>query len=278
MLTPLAARAVTADQDSFTKEQITVGSTPRTYDLYVPASYSAANAVHAVALVFHGLYSTSSSLEKYVLPAASAHGLVVAFPDGLGNSWNAGSCCGSAKQAGIDDVAFAGALAKSLTARFHPRTVVAAGFSNGAMLSWRLACQRGSIVSGIVDAGGTEALPEPACTPTRRILEVSVHGRRDPVVPFQGGASLTTQAETASPGFRAIPDVITEWGKDHEQCRSLVSTHLPGWESTHWGNCPNGSSITLYAIDGMAHDVPNYQQGYPVDFGTLIVDTAARAR
>jgi hypothetical protein len=35
--------------------------------------------------------------------------------------------------------------------------------------------------------------------------------------------------------------------------------------------------VTLYTIDAMGHDVPNTAQGYPVDFGKLVVDTAAHA-
>ncbi|MHB8465635.1 MAG: CE1 family esterase [Acidimicrobiales bacterium] len=278
LLDPLAARASTPRHDVLTTEQIMVGGTLRTYDLFVPQSYDAVGAVHALALVFHGLWSNQISLEQFVTPAASAYGVVVAFPLGIGESWNAGECCGSAKEAGVDDIGFATQLAAQLTARFRPRRVVAAGYSNGAMLSWRLACQPHSFVAGIVDASGTEALNAPACTPTRRVMATAVHGRQDHTVPFDGGASTTTQVETASPPFRAITSVITEWGRDHHRCSWYSANHLPGWSQIHWAGCPDGSTVTLYAIDGMGHDVPNYAAGMPVDFGSLIVDTAARAR
>lgn len=277
LLYPVAARAATA-ADRLTTETMSVGSTPRTYDLFVPANYDQPGAVHGLALVFHGMGSTNESLEKYVVPAASAHGIVVAFPQGIGNSWNAGGCCGSARGANVDDLGFAHQLASLLTARFHPRTVIAAGYSNGAMLSWYLACQPHSFVAGVVDASGTEAIDEPACNPHRRILVSAVHGRHDPVVPYQGGGNPAWEAETGSGPFRAITSVITEWGQDHQRCQSAVSTHVPGWSTIHWSACPDGSSVTLYTIDGMGHDVPNYAAGAPVDFGSLIVDATARAR
>jgi polyhydroxybutyrate depolymerase len=255
-----------------------VGDTLRSYDLFVPASYSQHGAVHAMAVVFHGLYNEDTSLERYVVPIASARGLIAVFPQGLGDSWNAGGCCGSAMETKVDDVGFVRTLVASLQARFHPRTVVAAGYSNGAMFSWYLACQPHPPVSGIVDASGTEAIDEPHCHPTVPLLVTAVHGRRDPVVPYDGGETATSEVVTAAGPFRAIPSVITEWGQDHERCRSMFTSWLPGWSTEQWTGCQTGSAVTLFTIDGMAHDVPNYPSGDPVDFGTLIVQTAARAR
>jgi poly(3-hydroxybutyrate) depolymerase len=111
------------------------------------------------------------------------------------------------------------------------------------------------------------------------MMITAVHGRKDPVVPYDGGENPVFRAETDSTKpFRSIAGVMQEWGHDHAQCQSVVSTTLAGWSSTHWGACPDHSSITLFTIDGMGHDLPNYGAGYPIDFGTLILETAARSR
>ena len=62
---------------------------------------------------------------------------------------NAGSCCGSAVSQGVDDVGFVNAMIDAVDAAYcvDPKRVYAAGFSNGGMLSNRLACELGDRVA-----------------------------------------------------------------------------------------------------------------------------------
>jgi polyhydroxybutyrate depolymerase len=145
------------------------------------------------------------------------------------------------------------------------------------MLSWLLACQRGGFVGGVVDASGDEGIAASQCTPSRPVVATAVHGLDDPNVPYNGGSPPVDSADLANP-FRPVPDVLHEWGVTHEQCAATSTFTTPGWSVTHWTSCAGDVSVTLYTIDGMGHDVPNYRGGEPVDFGSLIVATAARAR
>jgi polyhydroxybutyrate depolymerase len=272
-LVPFVPAHAGARADSLTNQQMSWGGITRNYLLFVPGSYAHAG----VAVVFHGLYANELSLLKYVIPTAAARGIVVAFPQGVDNSWNAGGCCSVARASHIDDVGFAHELITTLVAKYQPRRVVASGYSNGAMLAWLLACQPHSLIGGIVDASGTEGIPEANCTPSAPLTAVAVHGLQDPTVPYHGGSSPITAGVDYSSPFRAIPDVITEWGRDHDHCATSSQATTPGWSAIHWSSCAGGTVVSLYTIDGMGHSVPNYAGGEPVDFGALIADVVARS-
>ncbi len=74
---------------------------------------------------------------------AAAQGIAVAYPDGIGGSWNAGGCCGQAEADDLDDVGFILALVDELVASYSidPDRVYLTGFSNGGLLAYRLACE-----------------------------------------------------------------------------------------------------------------------------------------
>jgi polyhydroxybutyrate depolymerase len=264
------ALGATVPTDHLTTAHVLYDGLPREYKLFIPASYDGAGLV----LAFHGLYKEDTSLVRYVAPAAHAAGLIVAFPQGVDDSWNAGSCCGAARTAHVDDVGFASHLITTLSATYHPHSVVVAGFSNGAMLSWLIACSESSLITGLVDAGGTEGESSAACQPTRPLTVTAVHGGADPTVPYKGGGSMETQAGAIASPFRSITSVIDEWGQQHDGCDRQSTVQWPGWSRMRWSTCRKGVTATLYTINEMGHDVPSWSTGAPVDFGALIAQTA----
>ena len=273
--TPASGQSAAADR--LISAQININGMARDYLLFIPASFAAKGSEHALAIAFHGLGSNELSLVRFVAPAASAHGVVVAFPQGFDDSWNADSCCGGARFLHLDDLGFATALIAQLSDRFHPSSVVAAGYSNGAMLAWNLACRHTGLINALVDASGTEAVTEADCQPTSPLKVVAVHGRDDPKVPYDGGGDVADMGiDNSATPFRAITDVMREWGLDHDGCAAMSTTPHSGWSTTHWTSCANGTSATLVTVDGMGHDVPNHGGGEPVDFGDLIATAARR--
>ena len=69
----------------------------RSYELYVPTSYDGTRPFPVV-LNFHG-FTSSGLLQQEgtkMDELAAREGFLVAYPNGLDNSWNAGVCCGRA--------------------------------------------------------------------------------------------------------------------------------------------------------------------------------------
>ena len=115
---------------------------------------------------------------------ADREGLVVAYPDGLDRTWNAGACCGPARDRNVDDVGFLDALVALLRRDDGVGDVYAVGFSNGAMMSYAWACARPGALAGIGPVAGALTVDCPAPAP---LTVVAVHGNRDDRVPIEGG-------------------------------------------------------------------------------------------
>ena len=115
---------------------------------------------------------------------ADREGLVVAYPDGLDRTWNAGGCCGGARDRRVDDVLFLDALVATVRRDDGTGPVYAVGFSNGAMMSYAWACVRPGMLAGIGPVAGALVVACPAPAP---LTVVAVHGRLDARVPLDGG-------------------------------------------------------------------------------------------
>src|SRR5206468_11962257 len=116
-----------------TTETITVGGLSRTFTVHVPPGYSGKAAVPLV-LDFHPL-SVSASLWKVATGWANVaddKGFVLVWPQGVGDSWNVGRCCGQAHEQNVDDVAFARAIVAKLESKacIDEKRVYATGASN----------------------------------------------------------------------------------------------------------------------------------------------------
>ena len=81
---------------------------------------------------------------------AASHEFIVAWPYGIGKSWNAGEqCCGVAVSDGIDDVGFFRKLIDQVSMQYpvdHKRIYVT-GLSNGCAMAQRLAAEASDVVA-----------------------------------------------------------------------------------------------------------------------------------
>ena len=105
----------------------------------------------SVLLVIHGLGSNPSHarVEMGFNQLDNRDDFIFVFPEGSGPnpnelSWNAGFCCRSAMQSGVDDVNFLDQILDMLRKEMHidRRRVYVAGFSNGALLAYRSGAAR----------------------------------------------------------------------------------------------------------------------------------------
>ena len=134
-------------------------------------------------IVLHGVKDTPEHFESvaHFDNYADRDGNLVAFPEGLRESFNAGLCCGDAAAFGVDDVGFLSDVVSDLRARGAGR-ITAVGFSNGGMMAYRLACARPDVVDTVGVMSATLEIPH--CDGPIRALHL--HGLRDTAVPFTG--------------------------------------------------------------------------------------------
>lgn len=143
---------------------------------------------YPLVVALHSLFHDGAHAQRvFGLDAvADRAGFAVVYPDGLGDSWNAGSCCGYASTHGVDDVGYLRVLISHVE-RGLPidrRRVVLVGDSNGGMLAYRYACEHAEEIAGIGVLSASLMVSD--CRPSVPLAVVAVHGLRDRTVPPAG--------------------------------------------------------------------------------------------
>jgi polyhydroxybutyrate depolymerase len=206
---------------------ITLGS--RRYFAHVPRKLPR-NPALVVAL--HAGAQTPEGFERMTgwSAVATRDRFVVAYPEGVERSWNAGNgALGEAGRTGVDDVGFVDAVIRDACARWKCGRAFLSGFSNGSMLAHWYVSQFPAVVSaaGCV-SGGFSRLPvyglsgSPADRIASGIVAPAVrmvHGYQDDHVPFAGGVGPWALdpydhlpiEQTASWWRGQGAEVVTEW-------------------------------------------------------------------
>ena len=142
--------------------ELKVDNLRRTYRLHIPPYDSRQPTPAGVS--FHGRLGTGKQMEKLtnLSGLADKRGFLVAYPNGVGRSWNAGHGTGKAEAQRVNDVKFTGRLIDSLgqTLNRDGRRVYPTGFSNGAVFVHRLACQLPEKIAAIAAVAGTMLHPK----------------------------------------------------------------------------------------------------------------------
>ena len=223
--------------------------------LHVPSDLPAAVSVPLV-LVLHG----AGGVPEEIIAGsgwnalADERGLIVAYPAGEDESWNAGACCGVAASEGNDDVGFLNALIAHLAgfAQVDPGRVVVVGHSNGGMMAYRLACDPNTQVLGAASVAGTNMA---GCQPAQPLSFLEIHGTADRIVPYGGGSSPEGES-VGLPPFTPVA-VSIDWMVDALGCASEpVEQSASRTTTALWSGCAEGSQVQLVTLEGAGHSWP----------------------
>lgn len=232
------------------------------YRLVVPETYDGSRPGRLL-LGFHGYgQSLDSAANSEIVRVAGRAGYLVALPQGgsLGPSpacWNAGECCAPCSTLGFDDVALARAVIADVKESFclDDQRVYVAGFSNGAMMAYRLACSMGSQLAAVVAVSGTMLAPECKGDVSDPPALMIAHGTDDDIVPIAGGApGWAGNLPFNWPGMVDVAARAREILGCAEKPES--STPRPGWSRDHYGDCKKGGELEVYTIDKGRHRWP----------------------
>jgi polyhydroxybutyrate depolymerase len=182
-----ALRGPSPGPDGTVQRRLTSGGHARRFLLVRPPGDGAVPA--PLVLNFHGI-TESPELQQLLSqmdPEARKRGMVLVYPEGLGLSWNAGGCCGRARDEQVDDVRFVRDLIAELESELciDRNRVYATGMSNGGMFSYRLACDAADLFAAVAPVSAVDETL--ACAPRRPVPILSFNGKSDPVVHYGGG-------------------------------------------------------------------------------------------
>ncbi|MCV7092487.1 extracellular catalytic domain type 1 short-chain-length polyhydroxyalkanoate depolymerase [Mycobacterium interjectum] len=228
---------------------IKVGGLDRSYRLYKPVGVPASA---PLVVVMHGYSGSARQVERdYQWDGLADSGkFLVAYPDGLGRAWNVDgeTCCGRSGRDGVDDVGFIRAAVADIANNLgvDPAKVYATGMSNGAIMSFTLACTT-DIFAAIGPVAGTQLN---ACRAPRPTSVMHIHGTTDRLVPYGGGQGFSVI------NGPSVPDVNAFW-RNVDQCAAPTAT-TSGPVTTSTAGCAGGRSVVLVTVEGGGHEWPPF--------------------
>lgn len=239
----------------------------REYVVHVPASWRS-GVPTPVVLALHGGGGDMDHMhedERYGLQTASEKaGFLAVFPNGISPlrsgllaSWNAGRCCGRARDERVDDVGFLSeVIRRVVTQASGDRTrVFAIGMSNGALMAYRLACDASFLLRGIMAVAGTDNTT--SCTPASPVPVLHVHARNDDHVLFMGGAGPAARDPDVVTQFTSVPETIDAWvrrNRANPVARRVLA--VPGATCERHDAHPGGAPVQLCVTETGGHSWP----------------------
>jgi polyhydroxybutyrate depolymerase len=240
----------------------------------VPSNYKPGTPAPLL-IMLHG-YSVNGVVEEVYLqlaPVADQLGFLYAHPDGtLDNPpppadqnyfWNATDACCNYYGSTVDDSAYLDSVIKGIEAAYSvdPKRVYFLGHSNGAFMSYRMACDHASDIAAIVSLEGAMWEDTTKCQPSEPVHVLAIHGDADTEVLYNGAPAGSGAGMGAYP---SAPTSVADWVA-FDGCSATadpavapldLDESIPGAETTvqSWSQgCKPGGSAALWTVKGGMH-------------------------
>jgi polyhydroxybutyrate depolymerase len=229
------------------------GGMERQYILHIPPGYDPSQPTPLV-LAYHGIDLNAQEMMRISGFSAQAdeENFLVAYPQGSGSrqSWNGGTCCGEAMLKRVDDVGFTRAMIEDIAqqANVDHSRVFATGFSNGAIMVYRLACDLADQIAAIGPVAAAPATT--SCNPSRPVSVIHFHGDADHLNPYEGGE------RSGGRKFMPVEEGIDLWAGLDDCPAQAQETQEGNLIHRVYAPCQQDSAVELYKIVGGEHAWP----------------------
>jgi polyhydroxybutyrate depolymerase len=224
-------------------------------------------------ILLHG--SDMSAADMHDLTAmdslADARHFFVAYPQGVGSptDWNAGTCCGDPQSANTDDIAFIKAVIADVSAKLtvDPKRIYVGGFSDGARMAFRVACQMSDKIAAVAAVSGS--LVTQNCAPARLVPIIAFHGNADLSVLYN--EPTATPLPRAAPTSAASLTPAVKFWMATASCKN-TSSFLFDRTTVRYLGTGCGADVAFYETFGGEHAWPTVGDNYAFSASVLIAD------
>jgi polyhydroxybutyrate depolymerase len=186
---------------------------------------------------------------------AANDGAWVFLPEAVDGQWHDDPSPTGSQTDLPDDVGFLSALIDTAVAEdgVDANRIYVAGYSNGGYMAQRIGCELTDKVAGIGVVSAALRVPLAAvCRPTQALSVVLMPGTDDPIIPYNGNASIESAAATV------------QFWLDNDRCISAPTVtnyaQVAGDTTTvslsHYTACTAGSEVRVYTIQNGGHTWP----------------------
>lgn len=246
---------------------LSFAGTRHSYVLHRPTSKSPDP---ALVVVLHGINGSGAGIQRRTRGTfdklANRDGFIVAYPDAQNGVWNAGH---TYEKSDTDDVQYLSALIDTLSSEFHidPKRIFVTGFSNGASMTYRIACERPDRIAAIAPVGGGLAeklMRGCAAASNRPVPLLLIHGTADQINRFDDGeleGNVQYWIRRNGCSLTATRTWLTDTIKDGTRTRVEA-----------FDGCAHGADVLMYAVEGGGHHWPGGDEPPRRDNGREIRD------
>lgn len=270
VLLALTAHAADPTEDLRVKAKDEKGSLEhdgkrRRYTVHTPPNFNT-TAQHALVIALHGATQTSNSFSQMINlnDVSDRAGFVVVYPQGLKTKYHGEDSThwNSHFGTGVDDLGFLRALIQKLITNYNvnPSRVYAAGYSDGGMMSFMLACQLSESIAAVAVVGALLPIAQLSdCNPVFKLPVMGIHGTEDKFAPIDGYPGYTLSFENSmrifARAYGCNMDPLPESVADiNNRDRSTVSHR-------RFEDCGTSTSVEYFQIEGGGHTWPSSSGG-----------------
>jgi polyhydroxybutyrate depolymerase len=274
VVAPLLAACTAVSPSPTTSRTFQVNDGNRPFTLHVPDSYNASKPAPLVILL-HAYSQTGAGEESYfkLTPQSDTYGFLYAYPNGLVDRahhhyWNATDACCDAYGSKVDDSNYLSALIKLIESRYTVDTqrVYLVGHSNGAFMTFRMACDHADQVTAIATLNGAMWQDVSRCHPSTAVSILDVRSTADQTILYNGGRRDNSPYPSAT-------TTNNDW-LSFDHCAATATNappldlvrDLPGAETSvaQYSGCANGSTVETWTINRGSHN-PHFGPNWAPD-------------
>lgn len=236
-----------------------IQNTNRSYLVHLPKLYTNKQS-YPLLLVLHGRSGSGKKMAEYTQfsSLADKQKFIVVYPNAINKPtlWNAFY---EPKGKERDDITFIKTMLQQLQANYkiNERKIYVVGYSSGAMMTYRIASELSDKIAAIAIISGSLGYRENNKNifigkPTVSIPAIIVHGKKDSIVHFAGGMSLTVKTDLIG-----VKPSVEKWA-DYNECSKppAKKTFLKDRYIREIYTCKNNGQIVFYTLLDGSHKWP----------------------